>query len=210
MTQGYGSSECGQLTVLKPQDQLRKFGRTGQALVCVDLAVLDEHFGEVPAGEIGEIVTRGPHVMAGYLNRPADTEEAFRSGWCHTGYMAVIDDEGFVTIVDRRTDMIISGGENIYPKEVEGVILSHPAVQEAAVFGIPDEQWVESVCAAVVVKPGMEISEKDVVDHCRKYLAGYKKPRVVTFMGALPKNDWGKVMKNALRAPYWQGTGRRI
>ena len=210
MTQSYGSSECGQLTVLKPQDQVRKFGCTGRPLVFVDVRVFNEGFGEVSPCEIGEIVTRGPHVMTGYLNRAKETEEALRTGWCRTGDMAVVDEEGFITIIDRKTDLIISGGENIYPKEVEDVLRSHPAVAEAAVFGIPDEQWVESVCAAIVLRPGMTTSDTELIDYCKKRLASYKKPRTVAFLGALPKNEWGKTLKDVLKAPYWKDAGRRI
>ncbi len=140
--------------------------------------------------------------MKGYLNRPEDTEEAFLGGWCHTGDMAGVDNDGFITIVDRKTDLIISGGENIYPKEVEDVLRAHPAVSEAAVFGIPDEEWVEAVCAAIVLKPGKNASDLEIIEYCRKNLASYKKPRTITFLDALPKNEWGKIQKTVLKAHY--------
>lgn len=210
ITQSYGTSECGQLTVLKPQDQLRKFGCTGKAMTFVDLRIFDANSQDVPPGEIGEIVTRGPHVMSGYLKRAEETEEAFKKGWYHTGDMATSDDEGFITIVDRKRDMIISGGENIYPKEIEDVLGSHPAVLEVAVFGIPDEKWVESVCAAIVLKSGMKASEAEIIDYCKKNLASYKKPKVVTFVDSLPKNELGKTLKKVLKAPYWKNYARKI
>jgi acyl-CoA synthetase (AMP-forming)/AMP-acid ligase II len=210
ITQSYGSTEDGLLTVLKPYEQLRKFGCTGRPLLFVDVRVVDQEGCEVLPGETGEIVTRGPHVMKGYFKRPRETEEAFRDGWFHTGDMAMIDDEGFITIMDRKLDLIISGGENIYPKEVEDVLYTHPAVSEAAVFGIPDEKWVEAVCAAIVLKPGMRVSEAEIIDYCTKSLASYKKPKVITFVNSLRKNEVGKVMKRQLKDPYWKEVGRKI
>jgi fatty-acyl-CoA synthase len=197
--QGYGLTESTQLTVLRPEFQIKKFGCTGRAHLMVDLRVVDEKDEDVPPGSAGEVVTRGPHVMKEYLNLPKATEEAFRNGWFHTGDVAQIDEERFITIVDRKKDMIISGGENIYPREIEVVLQGHPKISEVAVYGIPDEKWGESVCAAVILKKGETLTEEDVIRHCKENLASYKKPKKVRFVTSLPKNSIGKILKEELR-----------
>jgi acyl-CoA synthetase (AMP-forming)/AMP-acid ligase II len=197
--QGYGLTESTQLTVLRPEFQIKKFGCTGKAHLMVDLRVVDERDQDVTPGNSGEVVTRGPHVMKEYLNLPKPTEEAFRNGWFHTGDVARIDEEGFITIVDRKKDMIISGAENIYPREIEVVLQGHPKISEAAVYGIPDEKWGEMVCAAVILKKGEALTEEDVIRYCKENLASYKKPKKVRFVTSLPKNSVGKILKEELK-----------
>jgi len=197
--QGYGQTESTQLTVLKPEYTRSKFGSTGKAHMLVDLRVVDEKDEDVLPGETGEVITRGPHVMNGYLNLPEANEESFRNGWFHTTDVARIDEEGFITIVGRKKDMIISGGENIYPREIELVLNGHSKILEAAVFGIPHPKWVESVSAAVVLKKGETLTEEEVIDYCKKNLASYKKPTKVIFCESFPRNDTGKIMKEKLK-----------
>ncbi|MSQ70243.1 MAG: long-chain-fatty-acid--CoA ligase [Betaproteobacteria bacterium] len=208
--QGYGSTEASQLTVLDAADHAAKAGATGKPSVLARVRVVDAGMRDVKTGEVGEIVARGPFLMKAYYKQPEATAEAFRGGWLHTGDLARVDDEGFITIVDRAKDMIISGGENIYPKEIEEVLYTHPAVQDAAVFGIPDDKWGESVCATLVLRKGASATEAEIIDFCRQQLAGYKKPRLVKFVDSLPRTGVGKIAKQVLRAPYWQNAGRNI
>jgi len=208
--QGYGSTEAGQLSVVRPEDHPQRAGTAGRPCSLASVRILNDEGRDVAPGEVGEIVARGPQIMKGYYKAPEETAEAFRGGWFHTGDLARLEPEGFFTIVDRAKDMIISGSENIYPKEVEEVLYRHPAVQDAAVFGIPDEKWGESVCAAIVLKPGASASETDIVEFCRANLAGHKKPRMVKFMDAMPRTSIGKIAKAELREPYWRGSGRKI
>ena len=210
LMQGYGSTECGQLTFLDPQGHKSHPESCGRPVALVEMQIQDEEGCEVPTGAVGEIVVRGPNVMTGYHAAPEATAEAFRGGWFHTGDLAMRDDEGFYTIVDRQKDMIISGSENIYPKEIEEVLYTHPAVQDAAVFGVPDEKWGESVCATLVLRSGMSLSAEEVIEYCRKNLAGFKKPRLVRFVQAMPRTSIGKIAKNDLRETYWRGHSRRI
>jgi fatty-acyl-CoA synthase len=197
--QGYGQTESTQLTVLRPEEQLPKFGCTGRAHLLVDLRVVDEDDRDVEPGETGEVITRGPHIMKGYLNLPEANQEAFRNGWFHTGDIARIDADGFITIVGRKKEMIIRGGENIYPREIELVLNSHPKIKEAAVFGIPDEKWGESVCAGIILQPNESLTEAEVIHYCKENLASYKKPRRVIFCLSFPRNSTGKVIKEELR-----------
>jgi acyl-CoA synthetase (AMP-forming)/AMP-acid ligase II len=210
LMQGYGSTECGQLTFLDPEGHRSHPESCGRPVALVEMCLQDEAGNEVPPGAVGEIVVRGPNVMTGYHAAPEATAEAFRGGWFHTGDLAVRDSDGFYTIVDRKKDMIISGSENIYPKEIEEVLYAHPAIADAAVFGIPDENWGESVCATLVLRAGMTLSEDQVIEYCRKNLAGYKKPKRVNFIDAMPRTSIGKIAKNELREPYWRGRSRRI
>jgi len=197
--QGYGQTESTQLTVLKPQYSLSKFGCTGRAHMLVDLRVVDQNDEDVPAGGTGEVITRGPHVMKGYLNLPEADRESFRNGWLHTTDIARIDEEGFITIIGRTKDMIISGGENIYPREIESVLNSHPKIMEAAVFGVPHPKWVESVCAAIILKKGETLTQEEVIEYCKENLASYKKPTRVIFCDSFPRNTTGKILKAELR-----------
>ncbi len=204
--QGYGLTESTQLTVLKPEYQVSKIGCTGKSHVFVDLKVVDDEDQEVGPGRTGEIVTRGPHVMKEYLNLADETEKAFKNGWFHTGDVARVDQEGFITIVDRKKDVIISGAENIYPKEIENVLNKHPKIKEAAVFGIPDEKWGESVCAAVILKEDGSLTEEEIISYCKENLASYKKPRTVRFYDSLPRNPLGKVQKGELKKMVYPQT----
>jgi acyl-CoA synthetase (AMP-forming)/AMP-acid ligase II len=148
--------------------------------------------------------------MKGYWKNPEATAETIKNGWLHTRDVGFIDDDGYIFLVDRKGDMIISGGFNIYPREVEDVLYSHPAVLEAAVFGVPDEKWGEAVKAAVSLRAGMTATEEEIIEHCRKYLAGYKKPKSVVFLASLPKSAYGKILRRTLKEQYWQGKGRMI
>jgi long-chain acyl-CoA synthetase len=155
---------------------------------------------------------RGPNMMPGYWNRPEETTKVFTAdGWYRTGDLASVDEGGYVFIVDRAKDMIVSGGENVYTTEVENALASHPAVLELAVFGIPDERWGEAVHAEVVLKPGASATEADLIEHCRQTIAGYKVPRAIVVRDQpLPKSGAGKILKRDLRAPYWHGYDRTI
>lgn len=164
----------------------------------------------MPKGTVGEIIVRGPQVMLGYWKKPEATAEALRNGWMHTGDGGYMDDEGFVYIVDRLKDMIVSGGENVYSAEVETAIASHPAVAQCAAIGIPSDKWGESVHAVVVLKPGEEVSVDHIIEHCRQRIAGYKCPRSVEFRNGLPLSGVGKVLKNELRKPFWEKHSRNI
>lgn len=172
--------------------------------------MVNEDFEDVKAGEIGEIVVRGPDIMQGYWQAPELTAEVMRDGYYLTGDLATVDEHGYVFIVDRKKEMIISGGFNIYPTEVEQVLYSLPEIFEAAVVGVPDEQWGEAIKAVVVLKPGMQLDEARIIELCAAQLAGFKKPRSVDFVGELPKNPNGKIVRRLVREPYWQNQDRRI
>jgi len=159
---------------------------------------------------VGEIIVRGDSIMKGYLRQPKATAEALRGGWLRTGDLATVDEEGYVFIVDRKSDMIISGGFNIYPKEIEEVIYQYPGVSEVAVIGVPDDLWGESAKAIVVPKEGASLTEEGIIEFCRQHLASYKKPKSVDFIKELPKNNNGKILKRELKARYWQGQARMV
>jgi fatty-acyl-CoA synthase len=203
----YGQTEIAPLaTMLGPDDQLRKPGSCGRAVLNVETRVVDDGGRDVqPGGEVGEIVHRSPHLMLGYFNDEEKTEAAFRDGWFHSGDLATIDDEGFITVVDRKKDMIKSGGENVASREVEEMIYRMPAVSEVAVIGVPHPKWVEAVAAVIVVKAGMTLSEQEVIDHCNQHMAGFKAPKSVVFAESLPKNPSGKLLKRELRERYGRG-----
>jgi long-chain acyl-CoA synthetase len=148
--------------------------------------------------------------MTGYWNQPEASAEALRGGWHHTGDVGYLDAGGYLFITDRKKDMIISGGANIYPRELEEIICTHPAVHEVSVIGVPDERWGESVKAVVVLRPGTRVTEPEIIEHCRRNLGSYKKPSTVDFVAALPKNAYGKILKRELREPYWAGRDRRV
>ena len=164
----------------------------------------------MPNGTIGEIIVKGPQVMKGYWNLPEETDEALRGGWMHTGDAGVVDDEGFVYIQDRVKDMIVSGGENVYPRMVEDVLFTHPTVADCAVIGVPDPQWGETVKAVVVLREGATATAEEIMDFCRGKLGGFERPTSVDFVADLPRNATGKVLKRVLREPYWEGHGRRV
>ncbi|MBM7365838.1 class I adenylate-forming enzyme family protein [Gordonia hydrophobica] len=216
LIQGYGQTEGTTMTFLSQEDhldavrgvhteRLRSCGREG---FVTRVQVVDPLTGDpVPTDNAtpGEIIVKSPANMIGYLNRPEQTERTLRDGWMWTGDIATWDDERYVFIVDRAKDMIISGGENIYSVQVEEAIATHPAVLECAVIGVPDEEWGESVKGFVVLKPGHEASEQDLIDQARANLAGYQKPRSIEFVAELPKAPTGKILKRELRRPYWEG-----
>jgi fatty-acyl-CoA synthase len=196
----YGATEASPtVTALKAADSFRKTACVGPAVPFLEVKIVDGEDREVPRGEPGEIVCRGPNVMKGYYKDPEGTAEALKGGWLHTGDIGRMDEEGFVYVVDRKKDMIISGGENIYPREIEELLYHHPAIREAAVVGIPDPLWGESVKAFVVLKAGMTLSEEEVIEYCKAHLASYKKPKQVKFIDSLPRNPSGKILKNLLR-----------
>jgi len=215
--QGYGMTETAALTVSLPwryhfdgEHGPHKRQAAGRAAYGVDVRIVDPEGRELPRGTPGEIAVRGAQVMLGYWNKPEATAAAIRDGWMHTGDGAWMDEDGFIYIVDRVKDMIISGGENIYSREVENAVHAHPAVRECAVIGVPDEKWGEAVMAVVALKDGQSVSEQEIIDHCRKLIANYKCPRRVEFREALPLSGAGKIMKNVLREPYWKGKGRSV
>jgi len=190
---------------LPPEEQLALRARTGRAFAAVSLRVLDEQGQPVPADDraVGEIQARGPTVTPGYWRRPEETRAAFVDGpWLRTGDLATVDSHGFVNIVDRKKDMILSGGENVFSIEVENALYSHASLLEVAVFGLPDETWGEQVCAAVVMRPGRTATAAELIEHCRQTLARYKAPRAIFFCEELPKTGSGKIMKRKLREMF--------
>jgi acyl-CoA synthetase (AMP-forming)/AMP-acid ligase II len=207
----YGSTELGVNTVLRPEDMLRKPHSCGRAAPGVELAILDDGGQPVAAGHPGELhVRRGEGVFDGYYKNPQATAETARGEWLSVGDVAWMDPEGFVYICDRKRDMIISGGVNIYPAEIEDVLHRHPAVEDAAVFGVPDPEWGERVHAAVQLRAGAVLTPADVTAFCRRHLADYKAPREVSFHADFPRDTAGKLVKRVLREPYWAGQARRV
>ncbi|MEJ5375335.1 MAG: long-chain fatty acid--CoA ligase [bacterium] len=196
----YGCTEAAPtISILRDQESRKKPGSVGRALPFVEVRIVDEQDREVAPGEVGELVCRGPNVMLGYYRKPDATREVMRGGWLHTGDLARMDEEGYIYIVDRKKDLIISGGENIFPREIEEVLLEHPAIADAAVVGSPDPLWGEVVHAFLVLREGYSLNQEAVVEYCKKRLAGYKKPRRVTFLEQIPRNPSGKTLKTRLR-----------
>jgi acyl-CoA synthetase (AMP-forming)/AMP-acid ligase II len=193
-----------------PANVVRRLRSAGQPMIGCDVQVVRPDGSECATGEPGEIVIRSDGLMQGYWDNPAATRDTVRDGWLHTGDIGETDDEGFVFVVDRLKEMIVSGGENIYSREIENALMSHPAVLEAAVVGGPDERWGEKVVAFVVRRPGHDVSADSIAEHCRQAIASYKRPREVKFIEALPKLPNGKVEKFKLRDPLWAGRDRAI
>ena len=218
LSQVYGMTECLVGTILKPHQHVldgdardqRRLTSAGQPMFGVDLRIVDEEGRDCPPGTIGEVLLRAPATMAGYWNNHTATVEALRDGWYHTQDLGTEDEDGFIYILDRKKDMVISGGENIYSWEVEEALRRHPAVAEVGVIGVPDPKWGESVMACVVLREGHHTSAEDLIAHCRTLIASYKKPRHVVFLAALPRLFNGKVDKKALRAPHWAGQARQV
>jgi len=212
----YGLAEATwACTVLTREDhdlqKPEKLATIGRELSNVQIRIVNDEGKEVSPGETGEIAIRGPHVMREYWKLPEATAAVLRDGWFHTGDLARMVAGGYITVVDRRGEMIVSGGFNVYPKEVEDVLYQHPAVLEAAVFGVPDNEWGEGVKAVVVLKEGSSLTEEEIISYCRNNLASYKKPRSVEFSTEpLPKNSAGKVLRRLIREKYWQGRDRRV
>jgi long-chain acyl-CoA synthetase len=203
--EGYGLSETSPVASFNHPDRERKPGSIGTPIEGVEMKVVDEQGGEVDQGEVGEIVIKGHNVMKGYWNRPDATEEAIKDGWFHSGDMGKIDEDGYFSIVDRKKELIIRGGYNVYPREVEEVLYEHPAVLEVAVVGVPDEKMGEEVGAAVVLKQGEDVSEGDLRDYVKNEVAGYKYPRKIWFLDELPKGPTGKILKREIQPPSEEG-----
>jgi acyl-CoA synthetase (AMP-forming)/AMP-acid ligase II len=217
-SQGYGMTEMSAaIAILSWADHQRALREKPELLVAAgrpilgtEVCVVDANDRPVPNGTIGEVLARGPQMMKMYWKQPEATAEALRGGWMHTGDAGVLDDEGYLYIQDRVKDMVVSGGENVYPRVVEEVLFKHPAVAEVAVIGVPDEQWGETIKAVVVLRPGMTATEEEMMDFCRGKLGGFERPRSVDFIEALPRTPSGKVLKRVLREPYWAGQARRV
>jgi long-chain acyl-CoA synthetase len=199
--EGYGLSETSPVASFNHPDRERKPGSIGTPIEGVEMKVVDDDGNEVEQGEVGEIVIRGHNVMKGYWQRPDATEEAIKDGWFHTGDMAKVDEDGYFFIVDRKKDLIIRGGYNVYPREIEEVLYEHPAIQEAAVVGVPHGELGEEVGAAVVLKSGEELDADDVKKYVKEQVAAYKYPRAVWFMDELPKGPTGKILKREIEVP---------
>jgi acyl-CoA synthetase (AMP-forming)/AMP-acid ligase II len=216
--QSYGMTESAQaLTFLSPADhRLALDARpelllsAGRAAAGTALGLVDETGAPVPGGDRGEIRARGPQLMSGYWRRPEATAATLRDGWLHTGDVGRIDGDGYLFVEDRVKDMVVSGGENVYPRVVESVLFEHPAIADAAVIGVPDPRWGETVKAVVALRDGMTATEEEIIAFCRPRLGGFERPRSVDFLDALPRTATGKVLKRVLREPYWAGHERRV
>jgi acyl-CoA synthetase (AMP-forming)/AMP-acid ligase II len=215
--QAYGQTELSPVaTVLPPADheqsgpQPGRLRSGGRAAPHAEVRIVDPADHELPRGQIGEIVVRGGHVMLGYWRRPEETATTLRGGWVHTGDAGWMDTDGYVYVVDRIKDMIVTGGENVYSIEVENAVAQHPAVANCAVVGVPDQQWGERVHAVVVVKPGAKVTGEEIRAHTKTLIAGYKTPRTVEFVETLPATPTGKILKRQLRATYWTGAARGV
>ena len=207
----YGQTESGPFTtVLKPEDHIldgseekvKRLASSGRAALNYEIRIVDDESRDVPVGEVGEIIGKSEAVMKGYWQMPEETAKKLKNGWLHTGDLGRMDEEGYVYIVERKNDMIISGGVNIYPREVEEILYKHPAVSEASVVGIPDEHWGEVVKAVVVLRQGATATDEELIKFCGEHLAGYKKPKSVDFWKELPKSPQGKILKKEIRAAY--------
>ena len=199
----YGQTEIAPLaTMLGPDDQLRKPGSCGRAVLNVETRVVDDQMQDVRVGEVGEIVHRSPHLMLGYFRDDERSHAAFTGDWFHSGDLGIIDEEGFISVVDRMKDMIKSGGENVASREVEEMIYRMPQVSEVAVIGLADPRWVEAVTAVIVLKDGQSLTEAEVMAHCNTHMASFKSPKRVVFTDSLPKNPSGKLLKRELRRSY--------
>ena len=205
----YGATETGVNTVLRPEDQLRKPGSCGTAMPGQEIRLVDENGNEVADGKPGEFMVRNAW-LAEYYNRPDATGKSLHDGFFSVGDVAYRDSEGYYFICDRQIDMIISGGVNIYPAEIEAVLHAHPSVMDAAVIGVPDEQWGESVKAVVQLRVGSSAGEDELIAFCAERLASYKKPRSIDLVDELPRDPAGKLLKRKIREPYWAAAGRRI
>ena len=213
--QYYGQAECPMaITSLKKEDHdvndLDRLATCGRPTPWVKVRLLDDDLNEVPRGEPGEICVQGPLVMAGYWKKPAETDEALRGGWLHTGDIAREDEHGFYTIVDRKKDMIVSGGFNVFPREIEDVLALHPSVSQCAVIGVPDEKWGEAVKAIVVLRPGAEPAPDELAALVKQHKGAHYTPKSFEFADAIPVSPLGKPDKKALRAQYWGDTGRQV
>ena len=216
--QSYGMTEASQaVSFLAPEDHLRGLAdqpklllSAGKAASNTEIAISDAQDRRLGPGNPGEILVRGPQLMRAYWNQPEATASTLRDGWLHTGDVGTLDEDGYLYIRDRLKDMIVSGGENVYPRAIEDVLARHPAVAEAAVIGVPNERWGETVKAVVVLRPGVHTSSDEVIAFCREHLGGFEVPRSIDFVDALPRNASGKVLKRVLREAYWSNQQRRV
>ena len=213
--QCYGMTETtGTIATLPPEDHdlagNQRMKSAGRAVPGVELKVIGEDGEELPRGEVGELICKSPSNMACYWNLPEATESSLKDGWMHTGDAAYMDEDGYVYIQDRMKDMIISGGENVYPAQVESAIYGHPAVGEVAVIGVPDDTWGESVKACIVAKPGQEVDAASIIEWTKERLAGFKVPKTIDVIDVMPRNASGKILRKDLRAPYWEGRERQV
>jgi acyl-CoA synthetase (AMP-forming)/AMP-acid ligase II len=212
-SQGYGQTESGpQITALprkshqvldRPLEEQKVLTSCGQPSLGVHVRIVDENNTDVEPGAVGEIIAQSNAIMVEYWHRPEETSETIVDGWLHTGDLGYYDENGFIYIVDRKKDMIVTGGENVYSREVEDVLYKHPAIGEVAVVGIPDPVWVERVHAVVTLKKDATASENEIIAFCKEHVASYKAPKSVEFLEALPKNPQGKILKKEIRAKYW-------
>ncbi len=199
----FGQTEMSALVSgLLPSESEGRETSVGKILPFIEIRVVDENDNDVPADEVGEAIYRSPTVMKEYYKDPKATAEAMRGGWFHGGDLVRKDEQGYIYVVDRKKDMIVSGAENIYPAEIEAVLSRHPKIMESAAIGVFDQDWGESVKAVVVCRPGETLTQEEVIDFCKAHLASFKKPKSVDFMDALPRNAMGKVLKTALRERY--------
>jgi fatty-acyl-CoA synthase len=209
--QGYGLTEVGPDAMILPaEDAVRKAGSIGKPPFHSALRVVNEEDFDVSVGEVGELIFRGPTVTPGYWNRPEETAEALKGGWFHTGDLGYMDEDGYVFLVDRKKDMFISGGENVYPVQIEKVIYEHPKVAEAAVFGVQDEKWGEVGHAVICPKAGESLTQQEIIDFLEGKISRFKIPKSVSFMETLPRNPAGKVLKRVLRGSYSKDMDKRV
>ena len=208
--EGYGATEIGSTTCLRPKDQYRKVRSCGQANPFCRIKLINAKGEECKPGEVGELYADTPGIFSGYYKDPEKTAKAFIGPYATVGDMAMMDEEGYYYIVDRKNDMIISGGENIYPTEVDNLLAKHPDIISAATIGVPDEKWGEAVKVIAVRKPGSNLTEAEVIAYCKQNLAGYKCPKSIEFWPELPLNTTGKIMKRLIRDKFWEGKGRAI
>ena len=206
----YGATETGIVTVIGPGELLEHPDSVGRVFPGVEVRLLDDDGNEVPDGTPGELWSRSPQLLVQYYNKPEATSRSSRDGFFTVGDVAIRDPDGYIRICDRKIDMVISGGVNIYPAEIEAVLALHPAVEDCAVIGIPDEEWGESLKAVVKLRPGMAATEAELIAWCGERLAGYKRPRSVDMVDDFPRDAAGKLVKRRLREPYWEAAGRRI
>ncbi|MBI5443156.1 MAG: long-chain-fatty-acid--CoA ligase [Deltaproteobacteria bacterium] len=216
LAQAYGLTEASGVTVLTPEDHVlegpraRQLRSAGKEMVVVEMRIVDDEGLPLGPGQVGEVTVRGTNVMMGYWKNPELTASRLKDGWLHTGDVGYVDEEGFLYLVERKADMIVTGGENVYPTETENVLFQHPSVLECTVTSAPDSKWGERVQAAVVLKPGCTAGEEELIAFCKERLAGYKCPKRIEFWEGLPKTSVGKVLRRDVKAKFWEGSDRRI
>jgi acyl-CoA synthetase (AMP-forming)/AMP-acid ligase II len=211
--QGYGQTESGpSISFLKeqdhnvlsaPEEEWQKLKSCGRPAFSVQVRIVDENNEDMSPGQVGEIIAKSNHTMKEYWKKPEETRKKIVNGWLHTGDMGYYDQDGYIYLVDRKEDMIVTGGENVYPREVEEVLYKHPGVRECAVFGIPDPKWVETVHAVVSLRRGMKSTPEELIAFCKNNITGYKAPKSIDIVDELPKNATGKILKRSLKEKYW-------